>query len=275
MSPGSSEHALLQAGSTQTGSFTVYNTGDTTLDITVRTTDLCVNEAYNFTFEGCTVATSTTMRQWITATAEETTLAPGAQTRVNYSINVPATGLPGGSQHAGITVSFMGDDGDGLAMEYRLGYRMFAFNPVGARIDADLISTRVDRLQFQRPLSARANVRNNGNIDFFAKTTMTVSSLSGREVHSEERNHVVMPETTRTIESGWEGSPHLGIFRVRYEVVLEAIEGQLLETRTIERVVIIMPLFLFVLILVILAALVVFLVMRIRKSSELKNARRF
>jgi len=275
MSPGSSDHIRIQAGASQAGHFTIFNTGTTTLDVRVSPTELCVNESYHFTFEGCTVASSTTMRHWITTSVERATLAPGEETRVNYTINVPPTGLPGGSQHAGVTVTFTGEGEDGVSAEYRLGYRMFAYNPIGARVDSELVSARIDRLQFKRPISARSTVRNNGNVDFFTKTTMTISTLPGREVNREERNHVVMPETTRAIESSWEGSPHLGIFRVRYEIVLESIDGQLLEARTVERFVLIMPLFLFVVILVVLAALLVFLVMRVKKTSELKSARRF
>ncbi|MCL2038321.1 hypothetical protein FWG86_00190 [Candidatus Saccharibacteria bacterium] len=274
MSPGSSEIINIEAGMTQTGSFKIYNTGDVILDIKVAPSELCVNDRYQYTFEGCSVASGTTMKNWIVATAEKAVLNPGDETQINYTINVPPTGLPGGSQHAGITVTFS-DGGQGLGTNHTLGYRLSAFNPVGATTNATLLSAKVDRLQFKRPISARATAKNDGNSDFFIRGTMRVSTLGGREVHKEERSHVVMPGTTREATLGWEGSPHLGIFKVKYDVVLESIDGKLLETKTIERVVMIMPLFMFVVIMVVIAALLVFLVMRIKKNAELKNARRY
>jgi hypothetical protein len=104
---------------------------------------------------------------------------------------------------------------------------------------------------------------------------MTVSTLNGREVHKGEHNHVVMPGTTREVEANWEGAPHLGLFKVKYEVVLESIDGKVIETKTITRTVLMMPLFLFVIILVIIAALLVLLVMRLKKNQQLKSARRY
>jgi hypothetical protein len=275
MSPGSSDTIVLEAGMSQNGSFMLYNTGDEDVNIEVKPAELCVNESYTFTFEGCTVASSTTMKNWITVSAEKTTLKPGEETKVSYTVNVPTSGLPGGSQHAGITTTFEGT-AESLGTRYVLGYKLFAWNPIGARVDSTLVSAKVDRLQFKRPLSARMVAKNDGNVDFFAKSTMTVSTLGGKEVFSTgELNHVVMPGTTREVTAGWDGAPHLGLFKVKYDVRLESVDGNLLESKTIEKTVLIMPLFLFVVILVVIAALVVFLVIRLKKNAELKNARRY
>jgi hypothetical protein len=275
LAPVASEHIILEAGMQQSGSFTVYNTGTEKLDIEVKGSELCVNDSYAFTFEGCSVASSTTMKNWITASAEKATLEPNEETKVNYTINVPATGLPGGSQHAGVTVTFKGKDSGDLDVNYTLGYRLFAYNPIGAKLSETLVSAKVDRLQFKKPLQARMTAKNDGNVDFFAKTTMTVSSIGGKEVNKTENNHVVMPGTTREVKSGWDGSPHLGLFKVKYEVILEDIDGKMLESKTIEKMVLIMPLFMFVIILVVIAALLVFLVLRLKKNAELKNARKY
>lgn len=275
MSPGSSDHIILEAGMSQTGSFMIYNTGTEKLDITVKPSELCVNDSYTYTFEGCSVASSTTLKSWVTATAEKTTLEAGDETKINYTINVPATGLPGGSQHAGITVAFQSTNSGDLAAQYTLGYRLFAYNPIGAKVDATLVTSKLDRLQFKRPLSGRSTMKNDGNIDYFAKTTLTVRSLGGKEVNKTENSHVVMLGTTREVKSNWDGAPHLGLFKVKYDVILESIDGKVLETKTLEKVVLIMPLFVFVIILVVIAALLIFLVMRLRKNAELKNARRY
>ncbi|MCL2001908.1 DUF916 domain-containing protein [Candidatus Saccharibacteria bacterium] len=274
VSPPDAPMIVLEAGMVQTGDFKVANSGTETIDIVVQPTAMCVNDNYHFMFEGCDAASSTTMQRWITATAEKTTLQPGEETTVNYTITVPTSGLPGGSQHAAVTVSFAGAE-DSLQARYTLAHKMFAFNPIGARLDYKLASVKVDRIQFKRPLSARAQAKNDGNIDFFIRSNITVSTLGGKEVHKGEHNHVVMPGTTRGIQASWDGSPHLGLFKVKYDVVLESVDGRTLETKTIERTVLAMPLFMFVIILVVIAALVVFLVMRVKKSAQLKSARRY
>jgi hypothetical protein len=133
----------------------------------------------------------------------------------------------------------------------------------------------MERLQFKRPISAQMQAKNDGNVDFFAKTNLTVSTLGGNEVHTGERNHVVMPGTTRKIITDWEGSPHLGIFRVKYDVLLEDLDGNAIETRTLERIVVIMPLFLFVVLLVIIMIIAILVVLKIKKNAEIRTARRF
>ncbi|MDR0979959.1 MAG: hypothetical protein LBM12_02285 [Candidatus Nomurabacteria bacterium] len=275
MSPGSSDAIVLEPGMVQRGSFMIYNTGDEKIDVTVTPTALCVNSTYNYTFDGCEASSGTKIKDWMTLAVDNTSLNPGDETEVEYTISVPTTDLPGGSQYAGVTVQFQSMGGSNLEAKYTLGYKIFAYNPIGAELKAELLSAKVDSLQFKRPLSARMTAKNEGNIDFFTKINMTVATMGDKEVHKSEINYVVMPGTTRELSTIWDGAPHLGLFKVKYEVVLESVDGKVIDSKVIEKTVLLMPLFMFVVILVVIAALILFAILRVRKAAELKNARRY
>ena len=110
-----------------------------------------------------------------------------------------------------------------------------------------IIENKIPTFLLAPPLTTTSLVENDSNIHIDATYTLQVYSFfTGEEVYSNEEDpmtSIIMPETSRFKAQTWEHTPILGIFRVRQTIKVydqESVE---------EKIVIICPLWLILLVL--------------------------
>ena len=144
---------------------------------------------------------------------------------------------------------------------------MLVYAKVDGEIDmaGRVVDQTIKNFYWNPPISTSAMVENTGNMDFTAKVTTTIMSFFGKENATEpiEDEFTIMPDTRRLIAQTWDGSPSLGIFKVRQEVTIMDDEPVVLE-----RTVIIMPLFLLIIIVIALVLLIIWVIAKLKKHRR-------
>ena len=205
---------------------------------------------------------------WISVDETSGTLDPGERAEVRYTITVPEN-IHGGAQACTIMAK-MADtehDNDTSAVQTirQLGYLIFG------NVDGDIIETasiaenKIPSFLFQAPLYAESIVENTGNVYSAAEYTFQVFPLfSDEEIYTNEEDpsrEIIFPETKRYNKVTWEGSPQLGIYRVRQTVKLFD------EVSTKEKLVFICPIWFLLICLAAVFIIIFSIIHRIRNRA--------
>ena len=183
------------------------------------------------------------------------TLKPNETKHINATITVPKN-APAGGQYFTIVIKTRDTDSStGLRHIYEMTHVVYA-EVAGETIrQGEIESLDVPSFLFSGKITGSATVRNLGNIHSTVKHTLKVFPLFGDEEfftneENPQDNNIVMPETSRFSSITWDGTPSIGIFRVHYIVEFEGVKNE------VEKIVIVCPIWLLVIILAILAILI-------------------
>lgn len=283
LSPPTSE-IILQPGQTYTSSFRVYNTGDETLNYEAYVTGYLAtsDDAGTLSFQYDEVDTSSgysTIADWITLGSETGTIEPGDEsgdgTYINYTITVPEDATPGG-QYAAIMVEQIVDEaaGENVAVTSvaRNAFLIYATVAGDLTETANISNNNIAGFFIDNKISASSMVENTGNVHGTVSYTLQVFPLfSDEEVYTNEEDpetHIIYPGTKYFNSTSWDETPSMGIYKVVQTVTLFG------ETSTTERIVVVCPLWLILVIVFIIVFIVVWLIFRSkkRKASAAKGA---
>ena len=206
-------------------------------------------------------------------------LAPNETKEVVFTIDVPES-APAGGQYLSVLVTASAtpdDDGDGVNNSgedsnatikevkkiTHLVYAEVAGDTVkkGEIRDASLPS-----FLLSGKIMGSAIVKNVGNVHSDAKYTLKVYPLfSDEEIYTNEEDpakFLVMPNREVYSEIAWEQTPAIGIFNAEFIV---EFEGEKVE---ISKLVIICPIWLLFIIFFVIAAIIIWIVMRVRARGQ-------
>ncbi len=257
----------INPGEAYTGTFKVINSGDVDIKYRIYATGYMVayvenSDSYTQVFDQDGPYTG--VAKWFTFSKDTGYLAPGEREEITYTINVPED-APGGGQYAGIMAEIDNDEDQMFVSKSRVGTLFYSTIAGETRIDAKIIDNKIPSFLFNPPIYATSLVENNGNVHLNASYILQVFPLfSDEEVYTNEEDpetHVVMPETKRFITTKWENSPSFGIFRVIQTVKIADQESK------VEKLVILCPLWLIIVILALIFMMVFWLVSR-HKSRQ-------
>lgn len=259
--------SALSPGETYSGTFKVINSGDIDINYRVYATGYMTaydekNNDYTQIFDQD--GPYTTVSKWFTFSKETGHLAPDARDEITYTITVPED-APAGGQYAAIMAEIDNDEDQMFVSKSRVGTLFYSTIAGETRIDAKIIDNKIPSFLFNPPVYATSLVENNSNIHLNSYYTLQVFPLfSDEEVYTNEEDpetHVVMPETKRFITAKWDNSPSFGIFRVVQTVKIADQESK------VEKLVILCPLWLIVIILALIFMMIFWLVSR-HKSRQ-------
>lgn len=222
ISPSKSATFELNGGDIKTGSFNVNNIGANTFTFAVEVTPFTItDESYNPDYNLETNYTK--LSKWITYTVDKTTLNPGESAIINYTITTPED-VPGGGQYAAITAAVASDGEGSVEITGRVAYIVYAQVNGETRLEGSVLENNIPAFLLGMPVSASSLVENTGNVDFDAEYNFEVlEAFKDEEVYSntdEKVTYRILPETKRFINFTWDGSPLLGLFRVRQTVTV-------------------------------------------------------
>lgn len=208
---------------------------------------------------------------WISFDKEEGVVAPNTTDTIIYTIDVPKN-APAGGQYATIIVRDETGNGDSednnvtIGSTYQFAVVIFADITGETREIGSIESNSIPTIAFGGPLSVSSMVRNDGNVHTDAKYTLQVWPLfSDAEIYSNEEEpatSLVLPETERYNVQTWDDAPMVGIFKVRQTVEIFG------DVSTVEKVVIICPLWLIVVIILVATVIIIWLITRNKNRNK-------
>ena len=267
---------VLQPGQTYTSNFQIYNNGDEDLNYRVYVTPYAMTSddggniapAYD---ENTVPASYSTILDWISLDTDEGTLQAHENGKyVNYTINVPEDATPGG-QYAAIMVEKVNDesaqnDGAGLTSVIRAAYIVYATVAGNLTETASISDVNVPGIFVDSKITASSMVENTGNVHGTASYALQVFPLfSDEEVYTNEEDpatQIIYPGTKYYNQLTWEDTPSIGIYRVVETVSLFG------ESTSTERIVVVCPLWLILVVVFAIVFIVVWLIVRSKKRKH-------
>lgn len=208
----------------------------------------------------------------------EGSIEPNGVRDIIFTIDVPES-APAGGQYFSVMVTEVTDEigggngdvsGDESSTTIKEIYRMAHL--VYAEVTGDTIrrgeitDANVPGFLFSGQIKGVSSIKNTGNVHGKAKYTLQVFPLfSDEEVYTNVENPgeaMILPDRTVYNETAWEETPGIGVFNVVYTAEFEGA------TAKVEKMVVICPLWLLFLIVFVIAALIIWLVMRIRAHKK-------
>ena len=213
---------------------------------------------------------------WIKLDREGGTLKPGTQEKVLFTINVPES-APAGAQLASILVTNITEDtnegkNEDNSVQIKSIPRMasaIVTNVAGTTVEKGAITENTFPIfLLNNKLETNSVVKNEGNVYTDAEYILQVWPMfSDEEICTNEEKSetaLVLPGTERYHAQTCE-LPSIGIFKAKQVVKIFGEESVL------EKTIIVCPIWLLFIIFFIIAALIIWIIMRIRRHSTNKR----
>lgn len=271
------EKAVINPGESYTSSFKIRNpaSANTPFYYKVFLQPYYRDEQNNAIFED--VDGMSQIVEWTKIKSpEKGVLQPGEATMVEFSIDVPET-APAGGQYMAVTVSSdssaTDSTGNGIMIKesVAMGYTVYA-EITGTTIhQGEITEANLPSFLLSGEIAGSSIVKNTGNTHGTASYKLQIFPLfSDEEVYTTEEDpdeRLVLPNRALYAETHWPGTPSIGIFKARYTVQFEGIE------KVVEKLVIICPIWTLFVIIMSLALLITWLIVRARSHKKAgKNA---
>ncbi len=204
-------------------------------------------------------------------------LKAGEEKEIFYKIKTPDD-IPAGGQYAVIfvqTVSGNPDEG-GIKTEASAGLVLYGHSKEGELVVSPEIhdleigqglkigAEKVDNSDFY----GKAKVKNNGNVDFYARGVLKVEPIIGFASYETSGNKgavSVIPESEQIVKDVWEGSPDVGIYKVTWTVTA----GD--QTETVEKIVFLITPLVAILFILVLTGIIVGVIIIVKKRKERRS----
>ena len=243
------QQITLTPGETYTGNFEVINPGDNTIDFryTVRVEPFSVEglDDLSFTANG----SYNQIVDWIELSREEGIISPNQTEEVRFYIHVPED-APAGGQYAAIMVTSEEYRLDNSTVDLREKYEashLLYTEVAGETIRKGKVdNANVPGFMLSGNITGSSTITNEGNVHSQATHTLQVFPLfSKEEIYTNEekpKTTWIMPGNSAYTSIAWEETPSMGVFHVIYNVEYEGVNS------TVDKIVIICPLWLLLLI---------------------------
>ena len=272
-----SNKVVLKPGEQLEYNFTVSNIGSEDFGYHVYASPYSVtDEEYNVSFSNETNRTQ--ISRWIEfedsngnwTDEVHYSIDSGEKQTIKYRVSVPED-VPAGGQYATIFAESDEVEGDiessGIKTVSRVGLIVYGRTDGDTLDEAVITDYNVPGFMISGPISANARIENNGNTDFEVMYDFTISSLFGKQLYTKSGSYNVLPDTARKIDTEWEETPVMGVYKVNYKVA--ALNGSVVEDHT--KIVIIAPVFVIIIAIILLTFIVFWIIIMVRKRKERKS----
>lgn len=272
VSPPSQKIALVP-GQTYYGSFKVSDPAYSEEDFSYKITPLpfYMDENYHPVYEE--KGDYNQIVDWVDIENPEGVVKPNEVREIHFTINVPQS-APAGGQYVALAVT--SNDAPEVSGNTNIQQILQFSHMIYAEVAGETVHNvslkdiNIPSFILGGNLSATVMVMNEGNTHADVESVLQVFPLfSDEEIYTNEKNpdsRIVMPDSKRLIVTAWDKAPAVGIFNVVYTV---SVDGQVMGKT--EKMVIICPLWLIFVITVVIVALIIWIVIRI-KTNEKKVA---
>lgn len=206
----------IDAGTLKTDTMTIVNDGKLAYDFILYARPYSIKDEAYMIPDFTSTASNADAYRWMQFEQTKYHIEPGQTLEVGYTMRVPDDAAPGG--HYGVlfaeTQPIGGGEGSVVARKKRVGMVIYATVKGEYKTAGKHLGAQIPFWQFRAPLTASVRVQNDGNSDFFAKTTYTVKDLFGATKYNETKENPVLPQTKRQIPLEWKSAPWFGLYNV-------------------------------------------------------------
>ncbi len=207
----------IKAGETKTDELTVINYGDVAYDFIVYTAPYSVKDD-EYTPDFITATDNGDAYKWVRFNQTKWHAEPKEVVRVPYTLTASPGAAAGGHYGVIFAETQPSVPEQGVARKKRLAMILYT-NVDGPTVTAGAVKS-ISSAWFQTtaPLRSDVLVENTGKTDFNAKSKYSVKDLFGTLKYENEKENVVLPGTTRSIDHVWERPAWVGVYKVHTEV---------------------------------------------------------
>lgn len=215
-----------------------------------------------------TITEMNTIMNWTKIENPTGAVAPGDSQILSYTVTVPKD-APAGGQYMTILVKEnpemkLNEQTSGIGQIMQMAFVVYAEVTGNTRKEGAILENNVPSFLLDNKFEATSRIRNNGNVHTDAEAILQVWPLfSDEEICTNEEDAsltFVMPNTERYhVESC--NLPIVGIFRAKQTVKIFG------ETSTIEKVIVVCPLWLLFIIIFAIIALITWIVVRVKSRK--------
>lgn len=212
---------------------------------------------------------------WIEFDDYDEYLEPGKTVEVGYTAKIPE-GIHGGGQYAVIFAQATKAKGDENSIQAVARSGMILFAKVNGDIieKGEIIDIKTDGFLLAPPINASLKLTNTGNIDTTAKITVDIeNAITGAKIYSNAdspRETSLIPDTEKDVNLQFDNVLRLGVMRLTMRV--EYLD----DTQVINRLVVICPIWLIIIVIAIIIIIVAKIMIKKRENSKKRsNSRGF
>ena len=199
-------YVSIDAGTQKTSSFTVANLTKKPLTVILSVKQFSVQDyAYDYRF-------SDPNNDWVRLSTSEVTLQPTKSQQIDYRVAIPANTAGGGHYYTLFASSQLTNTG----LESTVQAASLLYLTVNGKLigTSELKSSTLPRFFFGKELSYTLDVKNTGNVHYFAYFS---GQLHGPSAHSASGNsHLLLPGAIRHVTSSIPAPLLPGVYRATY-----------------------------------------------------------
>lgn len=270
-----SQRISLEPGSVYTGKITIVNPADATENFSYKTAILPYSVmGEDYTADLATQNNRSMIVDWIKIAEPVGGVAPNESKEVEFTITVPEN-APAGGQYAAITVAsndaMQANEGVAVQNVFEMASIIYATVAGQTVHEGEILENNVPGFSTVTPVTLSALVSNDGNVHEDATFLIKVSNAFTGEVilPTEDDdgiyNEVIMPESKKDIKRNVSNLPGIGVIKISQTIYYSG------DVSTVEKNVIICPLWFIVLVLVTLASIVAAVVAIVKKHKKNRN----
>lgn len=264
----------LMPGETYTFSITVLNPVNSAGSLDYRAYAVpyrVVTEEYDADIT--TMTDRTQMADWITIKEPTGTLVPNETREIEFTVQVPED-APGGGQYAAIMVG--SDNENGTYENMKVTNVLEIASIVYAKVEGEIVheggvlENNVPGFLVNPPATVSTLINNTGNMHEAADIVVTAQNVFTGEVlvspdlDNGTRRELIMPDSTKFVSMEIDDLPLVGIVKVTQSVYYNS------EVSTVEKNLIICPIWFLALVLLTVSAIVIKVVKTVRKHKKKK-----
>lgn len=271
---------IINPGETHQASFEISNPSNSTEDLyyELSVEPFYADEQNSITYQA--QGNMSDIVNWVEFDVPtEGKIEPNGTKEVIFTINVPKT-APAGGQYLSIMAirknnpninSDSSDSSDNtrqtmIEETYRMAHPVYAEVTGNTVRQGEISNINLPGFIFSGKITGTSSAKNLGNVHGDARYTLQVFPIfSGEEIYTNEENpetHTILPDRTYYNETSWDNTPAFGIFNVIYTVEFAGV------TEQVSKMVIVCPLWLLFIIIFVIAAIIIYFVMRSKSRKK-------
>lgn len=205
------------------------------------------------------------------------TIPSGESLNIDYQINTPDN-IPAGGQYAVIFVQTMSGtvNASGIRTEASAGMVVYGHSTEGVVDNSAVINNMdlgqgkvgEDGTEKSRNFYGYAKVKNNGNVDFFARGKLKVEPIIGFSSYETDNNSSsvsIIPESERVVEDEWKETPDFGLYKLTWTVTAGS------ESDSMERVIFLINPAAVIITIIVLTIATISIIIGVRKRKERRS----